>query len=669
MVIVVVWSVGLTTPPQSKASSKSGNEYLDMDISQLMQITITSVAKKPQNLADVAAAAFVITQDDIHRSGVTSIPEALRMAPGLQVARIDANKWAITSRGLSGNFGNALLVMIDGRTVYSPTSSGVYWDAQSTLLDDIDRIEVIRGPGATVWGANAVNGVVNIITKKASDTQGGLTYIGAGSSENLMAGLRYGTKVGDTAHGRAYMTYNAVDSFKLSGSEDDANDDWNSLHGGFRLDGERAKTDSWTLQGDIYSNKENQLISPLWIPTPAYRTVAYDQFDSSGGNLLGRWQRELSATSLWSVQLYYDYTKRDEIILEQTHNTFDFDFSYQVLTGEINDLSMGTGYRRLESDYGNTFQVSLNPESESNDLFSAFFQDEILLFADTLWLTLGAKWEHNDFTGHEIQPNARLLWKINKKQAAWAAISRAVRTPSLLERTGSVVFAVVPQAASSPQVMKLQGNNQFDSEELLAYEAGYRLGLRKNFSFDLSIYYNDYDRLATTKFVRSNIGSNLEFANKMHGSIYGLEFASDWDPTDWWEFKIGYTYIGFDLQDDTVTYGSVSNYGETVADLSPKHQISVRSTIDIIDNVNFNLWFRYVDTLHGSKKSRVQEDLFVDEYVTFDANVSWRLTPDVELMLVGQNLLNSGHLEYISEFSTVATEVPRSAYCKLTYHY
>ncbi len=650
----------------SGASMASTNEYLDMDIAQLMQVTITSVAKKPQNLSDTAAAVFVITQDDIHRSGVTSIPEALRMAPGLQVSRIDANKWAITSRGLTGNFANELLVMIDGRTVYSPTFSGVYWDAQNTLLDDVERIEVIRGPGATVWGANAVNGVVNIITKKAGETQGGLAYVGGGDREPFLGGVRYGMELGESAHGRVYLTYNKTDSSELYHSGDDAGDDWDSLRGGFRLDGTQGGDSAWTLQGDIYSNKINQLVDPLWLPNPPFMFRQFEELDESGGNILGRWQKDISATDQLTVQLYYDYTNRDEFIIEQTHKTFDFDLNYHRLLGERNDLTMGVGYRMIHADFGNTFQVKFDPDKRTDSLYSAFLQDEIMLVENSLWLTLGTKWENNVFTGNEIQPSARLLWKMTEKQRVWAAVSRAVRTPSQAEASGEIVIGVIP-APTGVQLMKLRGSEDFDSEVLIAYETGYRWIARDNLSLDLAVYYDDYDKLQATDRYFSETGAGIEFVNKMHGGIYGFELSSDWNPADWLGFKLGYTYIQFDLTDDTKLHSS--DYSTTISGLSPEHQLSLRSLLEFTDDIRGNLWLRYVDKLTETIRPASQGGVAVEDYLTMDVTLSWQATKHMELMLVGQNLLDPGHLEYVSEFSTEPTERPRSFYAKLTYQF
>jgi len=650
----------------SNAATMQGNEYFDLNIAELMQLTITSVAKSPQNLSGAAAAVFVITQDDIHRSGITSIPEALRMAPGLQVARVDSSKWAITSRGFAGNFANKLLVMIDGRTVYSPTFSGVYWDAQDTLLDDVDRIEVIRGPGATIWGANAVNGVVNIITKKAGDTQGGLISLGGGSHDQALAGFRYGTAIGDNAHGRAYITYHKQDSFELYETGKDANDDWDSLQTGFRLDGGQASTNSWTLQGDFYSNKENQILSPYWIPDPPYLSVKQDDFEASGWNVLGRWQTELSPDSSWSVQAYYDYTNRDEAIVEQTHKTFDLDLQYQKQIAKRNSIVIGFGYRLVDTEFGNSFQVSVNPAERSENLYSGFIQDEIMLVSDRLWLTLGAKWEHNDFTGHEIQPSGRLLFKATKTQTLWAAVSKAVRTPSQFEESGNITLAVVPVTPENVMKFSLNGSEQYYSEELIAYEAGYRWLAFANLSVDVALFYNNYDSLQTLGPVSPQSMTRLNFENEMQGASYGVELASEWHPVDWGKLQFGYTYIGFDLDVDAASFST--NLAETTANSSPKHQFSLQSSINFNKDIQCNIWARYVGKLRVSKEL-LADGMQVDGYFTLDANVSWHIQDDLELMLVGQNLLTSSHLEYISETYTAPVEIERSIYGKLNYRF
>lgn len=646
------------------ALAQQGNEYLEMDIAQLMQITITSVAKKPQQLGDSAAAIYVITNDDIHRAGVTTVPEALRLAPGLHVARIDANKWAITSRGFSGNFANKLLVMIDGRTVYSPTFSGVYWDAQDTLLEDIDRIEVIRGPGATIWGANAVNGVINIISKNAAATTGGLVRLSGGTEDTLTTGVRYGTALSETTHARAYLSYHDSDSFTLYETKEDAQDEWDSLRGGFRIDGKPQQGDSWTLQGDLYTNNESQNFYPFWEPTFPYLSNKIDSFDSSGWNILGRYSKKLSAEDTLSLQAYYDYTSRDEALVDQTHKTLDLDLQYEQMLGKRHSMTYGLGYRLIESDFGNTFQVTM-PESRSDDLYSAFIQDEITLLAEKLWLTLGIKWEHNVFTGQEWQPSARILYKVNDKNTLWAAVSRAVRTPSQFEESGSLLLGLDPTSQPYPLRYTMNGDEAYDAEDLMAYELGYRWLPASNLSLDFAVFINQYDNLRNAQPVSMLQYNELALKNNFKGTTYGVELATDWKPLDRWRLQLSYAYMGYDMEVEN------SWFGERVVDIteggSPKHQVSLLSSLDVLENLQLNLWLRYVDSIETSNSVLSQRTISVDDYVTLDCNLAWQLHKNVELMLVGQNLLDSSHLEYVTEFSTKPTEVERSVYAKVTF--
>jgi len=656
---------GLAVPVRAVANVD--NEYLDLDISQLMQITITSVSKKPQALSDAAAAIFVITQDDIHRSGVTSIPEALRMAPGLQVARIGAEKWAITSRGFNGQTANKLLVLMDGRTLYSPSFSGVYWDIRDTLLEDIDRIEVIRGPGGTIWGANAVNGIINIITKKASSTEGGLVRVSAGDEERITGGLRYGAAVGESTHARAYLTYRNHDSFGLHGTETDANDDWESIHGGFRMDGGTARHDSWTLQGGVYAEDANQLVSPYYESKPPYKSAAFDNYDASGWNMLARWQHQFSVDNSWTIQTYYDFTNRDELYVEQTQKIFDVDFQHQLQLGTYHDLIWGLGYRNIRDEFDNTFQLLFSPDSATLELFSAFVQDEIMLMPDRLWLTLGSKIEHNDFTGCEIQPSGRLLFKPVKDQTVWAAISRAVRTPARAERDARFTVGMIPEMPPYPAPLFLWGNENYDSEDVLAYELGYRIVPLKQLSLDIALFYNDYDNLRTATPLVMPPTSRIQFENKSSGSSYGFELVADWKPFHWINFQLSYTYLELDLD---------ANDGATGLDLivvyedsSPQHGVSLRSTVDIAEDWQINLWLRYVDQFAAGGIEALMNQSVIDEYVAFDANISWHPREDIELMLVGQNLFSSGRMEFVSEYLAPLTDIEQSIYGKVTFSF
>jgi iron complex outermembrane receptor protein len=660
-------------------AEESVESYLALDLEDLLSMEITSVSKKKQRLTEAAAAVFVITQDDIRRTGVTSIPEALRMAPGLQVAKMDNNKWAISSRGFNGQFANKLLVLIDGRSVYTPSYSGVYWEIQDTLLEDIDRIEVIRGPGATLWGANAVNGVINIITKQASETQGGLLVAGAGNEEKGFASLRYGAEVGEKTYGRAYFKYNDRDSSYAPEMDNEAGDDWQALRAGFRLDGALNASDQWTLQGDIYDADENQTIASLFLdpfdpannpPDPAspYLNLNIpDNFHSSGWNLLGRWEHQASKHSASTLQVYYDHNERQEEILGQTHDTLDIDFQHQFSPLEGHGIVWGLGYRRSEDEFDNTFAISLLPDNRSTDLFSAFVQDEIELAPETLRLTLGSKFEHNDYSGFEIQPSARLLWLPKEGHAVWTSISRAVRTPSRVEDSADIVTGIIP--SFPPTIVTISGNEDFEPEELTAIELGYRVQPAETLSLDVALFYNKYKNLQTFETISfvvlpPPVPTEIIFDNKREATSYGLELAMDWHPREWWRLQASYSYI--DITEDTDSDSNDYLSGEVVEGSSPKHQLSVRSAMDLSKDRSLDLWAYYVNKLTVSSFSNTQ---VIPDYISLNARLAWRPRKDLELSLVGHNLLDNRHPEFMGENFITPTEVERSVYGQIRWDF
>src|SRR5438874_1148306 len=509
-----------------------------MSIEELMNVEVTSVAKRPQRVADAAAAVFVITQEDIRRSGSASIPEALRMVPGLQVARIDENKWAIGSRGFNGRFDNKLLVLIDGRSVYTPLFSGVYWNVQDVMLEDVDRIEVIRGPGATLWGANAVNGVINIISKKAKDTQSAAVTAGAGTEERGSGSVRYGSKIGNTSY-RAYGKYfNWGPSEYPSGMT--AHDGWDALRGGFRADWTPAGANSLTLQGDIYRSRFDETLTVASLSAPYSNTFPNDG-KYSGGNILGRWNHTSERSSM-SLQMYYDNTTiSDHSLFGDHQNILDLDFQHGFHVGDSQQFVWGLGYRSIRDKNDSSFTVSLQPNQVTLNQFSTFLQDEISLVDNRLQITLGSKFERNEFTGFEIEPNARLLWNLTPNQSIWTAVSRAVRTPALTEEGLRLNSQVIPPGTPFanptpfPAVVAVFGSHQFNSEDLLAYELGYRVQATKNLSLDIATFYNNYSNLRTAEpggIYPEPLGSPAPtdivipfFAgNKMSGGTYGVEF-------------------------------------------------------------------------------------------------------------------------------------------------
>lgn len=646
-------------PLYSQAEERA---LLDLDLQSLMKIQITSAGRKEQNIADVPAAVYVIDQKDIEKSGATSIPELLRVVPGLQVARISSSKWAISSRGFNGIFANKLLVQIDGRSVYTPSDGGVYWDVQNVILEDIDRIEVIRGPGATLWGANAVNGVINIITRQASDTQGTLISVGAGNQEQGMETYRYGTKLNENSYGRFYISRHDQSPFQFSADKTDAHDEWQMVNSGFRLDGDVGAEDGWTVQGDLYHGENSQRIDTLWTPYPPYLNQVDDVVNSAGGNLLARWQRRFSDKNSWTLQAYYDFTDRDEIYLGQTMHTFDIDFQNRLQLNDRHDMVWGIGYRLNQDHFNNTYQIELTPDSRTDRTLSTFLQDEITLFEEILWLTAGSKFEYNECTGYEVQPNLRLLWKPEKRHSIWTSVARAIRTPFRHEDSGRVTTLIIHEPTFSN--ISIFGSPDFDAEHMVAYEMGYRYGSASNFSIDTAIYYNRYRDLQS--YYQESELSQIYFVNGMAGRSYGLEITAAWTPKDWINTELSYSCIEIrmDAQNDQNFYVEETAEGST-----PQHQISLMANMSLGHNLYLNLGGSYTGELKAAGTMAAQHRIVVDDYFNLNANIKWRLNKELEIALVGENLLESSHLEFIQEYFTSPIEIKRSFYTKLTWKF
>ena len=577
-----------------------------MSMEDLMNLQVTSVSKRTQKVADAAAAIFVLTQEDIRRSGATSIPEALRLVPGLEVARIDQNKWAIGSRGFNGRFDNKLLVLIDGRSVYTPLFSGVYWNVQDVMLEDVDRIEVIRGPGATLWGANAVDGVINVITKKAKATQSAVVTAGAGTEERAAGGVRYGSKLGDNTYYRAYTKYfDWRPSVYPSGVT--AHDGWDALRGGFRADWTPAGANSLTVQGDVYRSRFDETLTVASLSAPYSNTFPNDG-KYSGGNILGRWNHTSEGSSM-SLQMYYDNTTiTDHSLFGDHQNILDIDFQDGFHAGNSQQFVWGLGYRSIHDKNDASFTVSLQPNQVTLNQFSTFLQDEISLVDNRLQITLGSKFERNEFTGFEIEPNARLLWNLTPNQSIWTAVSRAVRTPALTEEGLRLNSQVIPPGTPAnptplPAVVAVFGSHQFNSEDLLAYELGYRVQATKNLSLDIATFYNNYSNLRTaepgapypegspapTDFVVPFVAGN-----KMSGGTYGVELFADWKVVPKWRLVGSYSYLQMDIHKNI---DSQDPTPDNPNGSSPRHQWYLRSSIDLPKHFEQDTTLRFVDQL------------------------------------------------------------------------
>ena len=643
---------GALAPAQADNTSSSIGELKQLNVEDLMNVEVTSVTRHPEKLIEAASAIQVITQEDIRRSGATSIPEALRLADNLQVAQKNSHDWAISARGFNTALANKLLVMIDGRTVYTPLYSGVFWDVQDYVLADIDRIEVISGPGGTLWGANAVNGVINIITKSAKDTQGLYVQAGGGSRPEDLADVRYGGALNPDTQFRFYGKYFERGPEVLANG-DSSSDAWRQGRGGFRVDSDASAIDKLTVQGDVYEGHENE--------------QAGGTSDTSGENVLGRWSRRISDTSDLGLQTYVDrtYTSNPAAplivnglefagpgIFQDELTTYDVDFQHRLRIGTANSVVWGLGFRYSHDVVSNAPSLAFLPPTLDRDLYSLFAQDEIALRPD-LSLTVGSKLERNDYTGFEVEPNVRLSWLLNSNQALWSAISRAVRTPSRIDQDFS--------EAAPPHFVILEGGSDFKSESVVAYELGYRVQFDQQLSASVSSFFNHYNDVRSTTITPATL-LPFFFANGLEGDTYGLEFTSNYQATDTWSLHAGYTLLKEHLH---VKPGQIDINDALNETADPQHQFSLRSSLNLPRHTEFDTALRWVDTLHTNNGPVVGT---VPSYFELDTHLAWHASDRLEFALVGQNLLHNRHPEYgFPEPSR--PEIERSAYGKFTWRY
>jgi iron complex outermembrane receptor protein len=505
---------------------------------------------------------------------------------------------------------------------------------QDTFLEDIDRIEVISGPGATLWGANAVNGVINITTRSSKDTQGLLLEGGGGTELRGFGGVRYGGELATNLHYRVYGKFFDRDSAVLPNGND-ATDDWYMGQGGFRMDWEASDINLLTLQGDLYGGR---------IAQPGTN----GDIRVDGGNLIGRWSHTISESSDFKLQLYYDDTHRNiPGTFAEDLDTYDVDFQHRFPLGDRNDIVWGLGYRLIEDDVANTPALAFLPARLSRQWFSGFVQDEIALVKDRLQLTLGTKIEHNDYTGFEYQPSGRLAWKLTQRQTVWGAISRALRTPS---RIDNELFA-----PGTPPFVLLQGGTNFVSEELLAYELGYRVQLHPRLTLSVAAYYNDYDKLRSVERVNPTNAFPIVIANGQSGESYGAELTADYRVTDRWRLRAGYSELQIHIRPKP---GSTdTSHGSTESN-DPNHQFFLRSSLDLPGHFALNGGFRYVS--HIANQS-------VPGYGELDVRLAWMPIPNLELSIVGQNLLHDHHPEFGA--LTSRQEIERSVYGKVSWSF
>jgi len=633
-----------------------------------MKLRVTSAANKEQALSKVGAALFVITREDIASSGANNIPDLLRLVPGVEVAQVDANQWAISIRGFNSFGPNKVLALIDGRALYQPSFSGVLWDQQDLPLEDVERIEVIRGPGGTIWGANAVNGVINIITRHSRDTRGGLITTGAGSWRTGDGLVQYGGNIGSAGTYRTFGKYFDVSSSVFPGGQR-AGDAWHSWAAGFRSDWDLTPQDTLTVQGDLRTTIEGGTSLATYSEPQPFQAVINSPIRNALGDVMGTWRHTLAGGSETTLRVYFDHMHRDgEAGTAATNDTVDADFEHHLALGKRNDVVWGLDLRVNSDDIRayDSHSAGVIPPRSTVPFASGFFQDEIPL-TNSLFLTLGAKIEHNDYTGVEYEPGVQLVWTPSERHTFWTSASRAIRQPNRVD-FGTHFNVGVASINGLPLLQTLSGSHAVKTEELHDYEAGYRSQVHPRLGLDLAAFLSYYHDLETSEpgtpyLVRSPGAAPylvlpVTFANLAHARNYGAELFFHWTPARRWTLSPGYSFLHMSIQPqaDSRDPGIGSIPGN-----SPKHHLQVSSVLNLRSNVEWNTTIRYVS--RGPSQN-------IASYVAADTTLRWRPRDDLEVSVTGQNLLSPRRVEF-GDLAKILlpSQVQRSGFVKLTWRF
>ncbi len=656
--------LGIATALSAQTQSPPKPSLADASLEDLMNVEVVSVTRKEQTLSKTGAAVFVITQQDIKRSGAANIPDILRMAPGVNVARIDANAWAISIRGFNSRYSDKVLLLIDGRSVYSPAFSGVYWEQIDVPLEDIDRIEIIRGPGGTAWGANAVNGVINIITMSAKAAPGALLVAGAGSQQSGSL-AQYGGAAGSSGAYRAFGGYSNTSSSLAPGGESAA-DGWHQFHGGFRADVDLSPRDQLMVQGDISESAEGQTLTTVLanqLPTIA---TFNDAITADTDDLQARWSHTLQKGSEMSLNVYYNHVNRLDQGLRDTSNTFDIDFQHHIKVHSGNDIVWGLGYRATGDNLTSGYDTQFLPHQRTDNLYSIFFQDEIQL-AKSAWFTIGAKMEHNAYTGFELEPSAQLVWAPSSRHTVWLSASQAVRQPSRQDTDLQFDASTLPLPGGGFGLVKVIGNPDSQAERLREYQAGYRSQVTKRLSLDLAAFRGYYRHLESSEpgipyLVNTPAAAYevfpIEIKNGARATSYGGEIFGTWAVTGRWRISPAYSFLHMNLTQDPLSPTAAGTLPLSAA--APIHQLSVRSTLELRSNLDWDTSLYLVGRL---------TDPQVPEYTRLDTQIRWHVRESVEFSVGGQNLLTARHMEFGNAISVDYTQVQRSVLGKVTWRF
>jgi len=613
------------------------NYLSKLTLADLMEVQISSVSKKLETLSEASAAITVITAKDIKRLGMNSIPEVLRIVPGIEVAQIDANKWAISSRGFNWQFASKMLVLIDGRSVYTPLFSGVHWDVQDTLLEDIARIEVIRGSGAALWGANAVNGVINIITKSSKDTQGSLLTVEAGNELKYQLNARHGGQINDTTYYRLYTKHTDYAPSYLK-EKTESSDAWQQKRLGIRIDGIPNDKFNYSIQADTYYSDYNN------IPKQKNGQI---KSHAKGAHLLFQSDYKITAQHQLSFISYFDYTQRKSVSSNTQHNIWNIEAQYRFPFMSSHEVIIGAGYRHVNDNVIGLNSFTVDPTHNSNSVINGFIQDKITLKKEKLYLTLGSKIEHNNYTGIELQPSIHLLWTPNKKNSIWATISRATRTPSRIDNDYLV----------DQPFFHIEGNKNINSETLIAYEIGYRVQAQKNLSFDLNTYFNRHDNLINIEVDRiENRRVFYTQQNSEKGQTLGFELSSKWHVYSIWLLQLNYSWLDLKLSKKE----SFSHNNNIKVANSPTNKLTLLSSFTLNPKWKIDNFYSYVDKL---------KDINIPAYHRFDTQIRYQYSDDLEFSFLWKNMFHKRHFEFTGGNTLFSTEVEDSISLKMNWYF
>ncbi len=629
------WLLALLAAAPAFASESVDDpaQLVRMSIEELAGLQVVSVTRRPESNLEAPGAVHVVTSEDIRRTGSLTIPDALRLAPGLQASRIDADEWALAIRGFASRLSRSVLVVMDGRSVWSPLFAGTFWDAQDTVLEDIAQVEVSRGPGGAVYGANALNGVISITTKSARDTHGGLLLLGGGT-EDAQGNLRWGGVLGKDLHYRVFGKYAERDGTKAT-TPAGYDDRWDMALGGFRLDWSRKDRDTFTLLGDAYDGSSNQPAAVASFTPPYSRPVVGDAA-FRGRSVLGRWQRTLTRGAV-TAQAYFDHTTRNEAYYGEGRDTVDLDVQHHFEWGGRNDFVWGATYRRSAGDFQGQPTLRIDPAQRTDDIGGLFVNDELRLAGDRVRVTFGTKFEWNDYSGWNAQPSGRLAYLL-KGHTFWASATRALRTSSRVERDILVYTSLSP---TQPLFARTSGSSDFEPESVVALEAGYKLHLSR-LILTASAFRNRYYDLAFNEVgpLAPELGPDgpraivpVRITNGPGGSADGFEAKALVSATKAWRLQASYSFLELGLDGEP---------GKAFKSNSPRHQFWVASYLTPVEPLDVDLVFRAVGAIAGHN---------VPSFTDLDARVAWRARPSLELAVAGSNLLSPSHAEFGGGFA------------------